>query len=186
MYKSLAAWIKQTFSQNDPIADRNEITPDEINQLMALNRILEPTRVLRLSNSGDTTFDVDDDTAQVTIEMRDITGDRQTYGYGYRYWFHPDNFDVLVNDVVIEEHNYVFYPVSLDLEFISPVATGATVTIRGHVLNERDLMKAVAEQWLMKVGMLVDVTGAEFDRLQRRFNQVINKLYGPHMHRRAH
>jgi hypothetical protein len=117
--------------------------------------------------------------------MRDTTGDRDTYGSSYRYWFHPDHFDVLVDDVVIEEHNYVFYPVSLDLSFLSPVAVGAVVTIRGHILNARNLMVAVANQWLIKIGM-VGVSGAEFDRVHHRFNQVINKLYGPRMHRKQH
>lgn len=133
-----------------------------------------------------TTYDVDTDTALVTLTMRDVTGSRLTYGYGYRHWFHPDNFAVLVNDVVVDEHNYVFYPVSLDLEFYNVQPVDAVVEIRGHLLNDHDLMVAVAEQWLLKLSMVADISGAEFDRLQRRFNQVINRLYGPRMHRRSH
>lgn len=186
MYKSLAAWIKQTFSQNDPIAEQNELTPEEIEQLMAMERALEPDMATRLMNSRDSTFEVDDDTGKVTITMRDLSGTRQVYGYGYNYWFHPNNFDVLVNDVVVAASAYVFYPVGLDLEFLSARPTGAVVKIRGHVIRQRELMRAVADQWLLKISMVVDIKSTEFDRLTRRFNATANRLYGARFIRRWH
>jgi hypothetical protein len=186
MYVSLTEWIKVTFSQDSPILEQNELTNEEIEQLMASRRILEPDRAWRMRNSGDDRYDVDNDTARVSIEMRDMNGGYLNYGHGYVYWFHPDNFDVLVNDVVVEEHLYVFYPVHLGLDFYAPVATDAEVVIRGHIMPQRALMEKVAQQWLVKIGMVVDVKSAEFDRLVRRFNNVMNRLYGARMIRRSH
>jgi hypothetical protein len=185
MYQSLAAWIQQTFSQNDPITDQNEISPEEIAQLMAIQRLREPDMAWKRQNPADTSFDVDNNTAQVTLGMRDLSGARTNYGRGHAYWLHPEHFAVLVDDVEIEEHNYTFYPVSCDLEFNYVVATDAVVEIRGHLLNEKLLMKKVAQQWLLKIGMVVDVTNAQFERVFNRFSRIMHQLYGTGLLRRT-
>jgi hypothetical protein len=186
MYVSLVDWIKVTFSQDAPIAAQNEITPTEIEQLMLLSRILDPTRASKMANSRDTVYKVSDATAKVTITMRDLDGAYQYFGHGYNYWFHPDHFDVLVNDVVVDDHLYYFYPVDLSLTFLVPRAAADVVKVRGHVMDKNKLMWGVASQWLLKISMVGDIESAVFERMQNRFNRMCNRLYGPRMLRRTH
>lgn len=178
MYQSLTQWIKKSFSQDDPVTERNEISEAEIEQIMAICRVRNPAKALTSSHRDDDHFEVDSDTGKVTLTMRDLTGTGTDFGSDYIYWFHPDHFDVLVDDVVIEEHNYMYYPVSCDLTFYDAVDTDATVDIRGHILDARKLMDAVAAQWLLKLSMVGDVTGVVFDRIAKRFNMVKKQLYG--------
>jgi hypothetical protein len=186
MYQSLSKWIQVTFSQDDPIIAKNEITPQEIEQLMYLRRIRDPLRAILMRNNLDLRFSVDRNTAQVTLQLRDLDGAKLNYAHGWVYWFHPDNLDILIDDVVIEEHLYTFYPVTLDLQFnLVLAADDSVVDVRGHLLNARRLMEDVAKQWLLKIGMVTDIRGSEFDRLAGRFRSVINRYFGATIIRRS-
>lgn len=186
MYQSLIQWIQQTFSQTDPIAARNELTTAEIEQIMANCRLKGYSEAILMGNREDTKFSADSTTARVSITMHDLTGSKLEYGHDYNYWFYPDNFEVLVNDVVQDDHTYVFYPVSMDLVFTNPVpGTLPVVKIRGHLLRIKQLMRKVADQWLLKVGMLANVKADEFDRIAERFNRIVNRAFGTRIVRRG-
>jgi len=184
MYLSLISWIKTTFLQTDPLASRNELLDAEILQILAKCRVKSAAEAEKLAGQSDTNYSVDSTTTRVTITLHDLTGSRISYGHDVDYWFHPDTFDVLVNDVVVDDHLYVFYPVSMDLEFVNPVVANSTVKIRGHILRAREVFQQTADQWLLKVSMLGNVKTDEFDQLARRFNQTVNRICGPHRIRR--
>jgi hypothetical protein len=185
MYQSLILWIQQTFSQTDPLASRNELSPTEIDQILANCRVKGYSEALAMANSTDTSYSVDSTTARVTITLHDLTTTRREYAHDHNYWYYPDNFEVLVNDVVIDDHLYTYYPVSMDLVFTAAQPVNAVVKLRGHILRRGDTMRKVASQWLLKIGLLANVKADEFDRIEARFTRVVNRAFGAHKVRRG-
>jgi hypothetical protein len=183
MVTSLTTWLKTIFDQTDPLTQN----PDDptIDQILRNHRVRNPTRAEEMIAFADGDADVDSETGQVTVTLHDLDGTQQYYGHDYTYNFYSGLFNVLVDDVVVNPADYVYSPLSMDLDFHAPLTgTNRTVQVRGHILRLRMAILEYGKMIILGLSTLPSVRDGEFERLASRIERTMNGQYGSRIIRR--
>jgi hypothetical protein len=137
MVTSLTTWLK--YKLDEIVAAQQVLSDAEIEQILLNHRIRSYNRACAMRNSQDDDFDVDTDTAMVTVRLHDLTGEYTDYGHDYIYYFHPTGLKIYVNDSEVTT-GFSFSPVSLDVVFTTARAADANVEVEGHLVDWRGAM----------------------------------------------
>ena len=157
-----------------PVADER-VGADTFTEKLMRARILDPERALYGLNKRDrgaVGVDLSSMTGLLTVTLNDITDARTTYAWRYCYYLWPDPPAVYVNGTAVST-GWVFCRDAMQVEFASARPPGATVQLKGHIVDLNQATAEIGQIVLDQYRQLADIKGGEFERIARDFARTV-------------
>jgi len=149
-----------------------KVTAEQISVYLDRHRYLDPVttyQAFKYALDSETT-QLNTDTGQVTVTLRDLYGTGQYFAGVPGVYLHPLGCKVEVNGEELDSGEYTFNAAEFTLELNAPISNQEAVQVTGHLVNidgPYGVMYDCIGVLVGYVSKLANVRGQEFKNLRR-------------------